>query len=177
MQELYIYIFLLFVIVFCFLKRKKKNNIEKLTNLSTPSIPQTVMFQRYARYDPYNFPYPLDDCYLGIHHNGSLIRAHGRENWNSMQFELIPADMGHYFIKSVGIGSYLYLDDNNIPTTQHPDKLTQRYKWEITVDQLGNVIIWNPHIKRFLAMSCKDDIPYSRVEYHNDCLFKAIIIR
>ena len=156
---------------------RKNKNVEKLSSLSSPSTPQTVIFQRYVRYDPYQFPYPVEECFLGIHYDGSLIRARGNENWESKKFELVPADMGHYYIKSVGLGSYLYLNEDNIPSTQTPEKLTERYKWEITVDQIGNTIIWNPSSKRFLCLSYKDDVAYSRVDYHNDCLFKTLIVQ
>lgn len=175
MNDNYICILLILAIIYVLYRNNK--SIEKLSNLSSPSTPQTIIFQRYARYDPYHFPYPMDECFLGIHYDGSLIRARGNENWDSMRFELVPADMGHYYIKSVGLGSYLYINDNYIPTTQTPEELTARYKWEVTVDQLGNVIIWNPSTKRFLGLSCKDDVPYSRVDYHNDCLFKAILVQ
>lgn len=176
-----IYIVLLAILVACYLYKQSTQQPvikENLKNISSPSAPITVVLQRYSRYDPYYFPHPVDQCYLGVHHDGVPIRARGCENWQSKKFTLIPADSRHYYIQAVGSGAYLYLSKNMKPLTRTHlvgASLINRSKWEITVNPLGHITIWNPATRRFLALSCVDDNVYSRLDYHNDCLFKAIV--
>ena len=192
---LIILILAMFLYIVCSCLNKSKDHVEKMGNISGPNsiTPFAVVFQRYARYDPYYFRHPMDECYLGVHHDGTLIRSRGSENWNGKKFILIPTQnrtCGNpaYYIKSALLQSFLYISDNNKPLTQTVEKedcsnlskpgnleLHDRFIWEVSTDQIGNVTLWNPSTKRYLAISCKDDNVYSRVDYQNDCLFKGIV--
>jgi hypothetical protein len=173
-----IFIMCVIILIYYLCKKSKLIKKEKLTNISSPSFPVVAIFQRYSKYDPYYFPYPMDQCYLGTHSDGSLIRARGCEKFGSNKFLLVPADRQHYYIKSIVLNSYLYLTKNNIPLTktiETNEQLTDKFKWKLSVNPSGYITIRNPHTERYLALSCANENVYSRVNYTDDCLFKVMI--
>lgn len=163
--------YILVIILLYLVYTLKPCQAEPLSNLSSPSTPINAIFQRHARYDPYYFPYTMDQCYLGIHHNGKPIGVKGRENWNSKTFKLIPN--GDYYLIKTSLGSYLYADNNFDVQSDTPTKFSDKYNWRITLDQLRNTVIKNKKNNWYLALSCKTDNVYMRIDYHNDCLFRA----
>lgn len=147
-------------------------------DISPYNYTNEVAFRRYARYDPQYFSYDMKECYLSTHHNGHIGRGFGNDNWDSHRFTLEYAGNDLYFIKSVPLNMYLYIDPMGydvrtgvMPTCgQHS---VDKFKWSIQTDHMDRTVVRNPAVgNRFLALSCRDGNAYSRLNYTNDTIFR-----
>lgn len=161
-------------------------NNSKIEKMDTSIHKQyTVILQRYSKYDPYYFPYPVDECYLSVRNDGTLVRSRSRENWISAipYFTMIKIRGNKYYIKFNDFNSYLYVTDkftplagSFVPFDKNNNDKNIKFIWEVRVSPNRLTLLWHPFTGRYLALNSKTDNVYTSIVYNNDCLFRPLIL-